>query len=284
MTDLSSAKVSFSSVQSVSSSFSPLFSSRKLEEVFLFPSFLIDCWLWRSWGRHVPSSSILVPKSLLSNRWEIVKADGVEQEIIDDKAVKAIQNQVNSFTVLQNITKIPYKIASSFPSLIADQLRMWTNLYSLLTLHTMLRCDDWDCWWHFILASRLLAKRSLSNDDIQVSDALLMQFCSRVKKLYGKSEITPNMHMHGHLKQCIIDYDPVYNFWLFSFERYNGILEGYPTNSFSVEIKLFLRFQKEFSLASFPMPQEFNSEFNDVEWLLWITASHSVTTHWQCWR
>ena len=184
--------------------------------------------------------------------------------MIDDKAVKVIQNRVNSFSAPPSITRIPYKIASSFPSLTADQLRIWTNIYSLLALHDILPSDHLECWRHFVLASRIFAKRSLSNNDIQVADALLMRFCNRVERLYGKPVITSNMHMHGHLKQCIVDYGPVYNFWLYSLKRYNGILEGYPTNSFSVEVKLFMRFQREFSLASIALPQEFNSDFNDV--------------------
>ena len=72
------------------------------------------------------------------------------------------------------------------------------------------------------------------------------------------------MHLHRHLKECITDYGPVLNFWLFGFERYNGILESYPANSLSVEIKMFLRFQREFSLSSFSLPQEFDSDFADV--------------------
>ena len=32
------------------------------------------------------------------------------------------------------------------------------------------------------------------------------------------------MHLHTHITDCILDYGPVYSFWLYSFERYNGIL------------------------------------------------------------
>lgn len=61
-----------------------------------------------------------------------------------------------------------------------------------------------------------------------MSDALLLQFYKRVERLYGTSVITPNMHVACHLKVCIYDYGPLHSFWLFSFERLNGILENYP--------------------------------------------------------
>ena len=40
------------------------------------------------------------------------------------------------------------------------------------------------------------------------------------------SVITPNKHLHLHLKECVENYGCVYGFWLFSFERYNGLQTG----------------------------------------------------------
>ena len=41
---------------------------------------------------------------------------------------------------------------------------------------------------------------------------------------FGRTEhsvVTPNMHLHCHLKSCVLDYEPLHGFWCFSFERYN---------------------------------------------------------------
>ena len=82
-----------------------------------------------------------------------------------------------------------------------------------------------------MLACRILCKHTLSHStsDLALADALL-HFCKRVERLYGDSAITPNMHMHGHLKEVIEDYGPIQEIWLFSFERYNRIL-GKQSNS-----------------------------------------------------
>ena len=37
----------------------------------------------------------------------------------------------------------------------------------------------------------------------------------------------------------------MHSFWIFPFERYNGILEGQPTNNRSIELQLMRRFQKD---------------------------------------
>ena len=33
--------------------------------------------------------------------------------------------------------------------------------------------------------------------------------------MYGEAVVTPNMHLHGHLKDVILDYSPVQEFWCF---------------------------------------------------------------------
>ncbi len=74
-----------------------------------------------------------------------------------------------------------------------------------------------------MLACRILTKKELTASEIILADALLLQFC-RTQRLYGTEVITPNMHLHCHIRSCVEDYGPSHGFWLFAFERYNGIL------------------------------------------------------------
>lgn len=71
-----------------------------------------------------------------------------------------------------------------------------------------------------------------------IGDALLLQFCRRTERMFGKCCITPNMHMHCHLRKCTEDYGPLHGYWLYAFERYNGILGAMPNNKKSIEIQL----------------------------------------------
>ena len=52
----------------------------------------------------------------------------------------------------------------------------------------------------------------------------------------------PNMHMYLHLQDILLDYGPASAFWLFSFERYNGILGNFNTNMRNVGPQLMRRF------------------------------------------
>ena len=78
--------------------------------------------------------------------------------------------------------------------------------------------------------------------------------------MYDKTEITPNMHMHAHLCECILDYGPLHGFWLFSFERYNGVLGRITTNNRSVKHQFMQRFLEDNDFLSVPNPIKFNEE------------------------
>ena len=126
--------------------------------------------------------------------------------------------------------------------------------------------DKLECWRHFVLACRLLCKRSLTQSDVSLADALLLQFCCRVQQpdMFGKKAITPNMHMHCHLKSVILDFGPLYAFWLFSYERYNGILGNQPSSNQSIEIQLMRRFNRDSTAYVVQQPVEFSDELVDL--------------------
>ena len=194
----------------------------------------------------------------------ILKKVWHERNMINKKDYASLQQCVDSVCVPPNLGRLPSKILSSFSGLTADQFKNWTNIFSLFALHSHFPSNDFECWRHFILASRILTQMQLSATDVELVHVLLLQFCKRVERMYGSSIITPNMHLHCHLKDCIKDYGPVYNFWLFSFERYNGIFENFPTSTRSVEIQLMQRFIGEFSLSSFCLPESYRSDFSCI--------------------
>ena len=97
----------------------------------------------------------------------------------------------------------------------------------------------------FVLACRKMCSVLISCGNAKVTDRLLMEFCQRFESLYGSEYVTPNMHLHCHLYDCILDFGPIYSFWLFRFERENGILVSYKTNKKNLEAQLTRRFLKE---------------------------------------
>lgn len=44
------------------------------------------------------------------------------------------------------------------------------------------------------------------------------------------------------MKECLLDFGPATAFWLFAFERMNGILGSFHTSNKAVEVQLFRKF------------------------------------------
>ena len=182
-------------------------------------------------------------KRLLQNQW-------IGDNILCRKDLSGIQKTVDKCILPGNFGRIPRKIESEFASLTADEWKNWTNLFSLIALHGILPADHLECWQLFVQACTIYCSPYISLEDINTAHALMTRFFTLSESLYGSSFLTLNMHLHLHLKDCYMDYGPCYGFWLFSFERYNGLLGHYPTNQLSIEIQLMRRFIDDMSARS----------------------------------
>ena len=186
------------------------------------------------------------------------------QNFISKDQNEVIQNIIDNTSVPSDVGRIPQKIASGFASFKADQFKLWATTYSIPALYNILPTDHLECWRHFVLACRILCKQTLSRSDIEIADGLLIHFCRRVEILYGKKYITPNMHLHCHLKDVFLDYGPAQEFWLFPFERYNGILGKQPSNNKAIEPQLMKRFLADTHAHSFQYPDDYKEELASV--------------------
>ena len=115
-------------------------------------------------------------------------------------------------------------------------------MYSLIALKDILPDGHYRCWHTFVLACHLMCSQGISHAGVSLMDHHLITFCKMVEQLFGISACTPNLHLHGHLQECFLDYGPSDSFWLFAFERLNGILGLLSTNNQAIEIQLMRKF------------------------------------------
>lgn len=191
--------------------------------------------------------------------------------LIEKKFFSTIQERVDNCIIPSLIGRIPHKIASSFSQFTADQWKSWTIIFSLFALHGIIKDDDLNCWHTYVQACHLLITPMISIEAAERGHSLLMDFCTKFEALYGSNRVTPNMHLHTHLVDCIKDYGPVYSFWLFSFERYNGLLGSFRTNQRSVEVQLMRRFLTDMQIHDLQLPAEHVSR-DELNFLLPSTS------------
>ena len=133
-----------------------------------------------------------------------------------------------------------------------------------VSMHDILDKAVLECWRHFVLACRVLLMNTISVSSIKLGDALLLQFCRRTETLFGKTIITPNMHMHCHLRQCLEDYGPLHTFWCFSFEQYNGKLGSMPNNNKAIEVQLMKKFLRDVQTSATQLPEELTEQVSEL--------------------
>ena len=134
----------------------------------------------------------------------------IERNIITSESVDIINKRIISLVVPPEVQFGRLPACLNHPSsLTAEQWMLWVNYYSLYCLYDLIATTHFECWRHFVLASRLLCGRKLSNDEIKLADALLMQFCRKFETLYGNEAVRPNIHLHAHLADCVRDYGPM---------------------------------------------------------------------------
>ena len=160
-------------------------------------------------------------------------------------------------------------------SFTADQWKSWTIAFSLFGLHGIIEGEDLECWRTFVQACQILTSPMISLEAAERGHRLLVEFCTKFEELYGSHRVTPNMHLHTHVVDCIKDYGPVYSFWLFSFERYNGLLGNFRTNQRSVELQMMRRFLTDQQIHDLQLPEEHISR-EELNFLLPSSAAGTL--------
>ncbi|KAI9025368.1 hypothetical protein CLU79DRAFT_745261 [Phycomyces nitens] len=112
-------------------------------------------------------------------------------------------------------TSLTAKIGKRFSFMKADEWKSWVLAYSPVLLKDILNNDKFKNWMDFVDACRLLAKPSISFEELDDAHDYLEKLCQKCERLYPPSVLTCNMHLHLHLRETVRDFGPVYGYWLF---------------------------------------------------------------------
>ncbi|GET61562.1 hypothetical protein GLOIN_2v1849215 [Rhizophagus irregularis DAOM 181602=DAOM 197198] len=160
-------------------------------------------------------------------KW-IIKSIFVNQKKLTMEQLRVAQNRIDNIDLPSDIGRIPPKIAignDGFSNLTADQWKTFIMIYSTSILWDMLDDNDRKILGHFVRACNLLVARFITDDDLKEAQERLKDMAYLIEYTYGPEFITSNIHLTLHIPDCCRDYDPIYSFWLFPFERLNGYIE-----------------------------------------------------------
>ena len=162
----------------------------------------------------------------------------VEFGILDENKLSKIDERLRQLSLPTDIGRIPNGMTKTYKHLTAYEWKNWTLIFSCFCLKDVLPDVHYSMWSAFVSGCRSISKRRVTHREIADSQNCFRFFGEKFENLFGKDRCTPNMHLHMHLSECILDFGPVYSFWCFSFERFNGILGRYATNNHSISIQI----------------------------------------------
>ena len=128
-----------------------------------------------------------------------------ESGLISNADFEDIQHNVDSINLPAGIGRIPRNIESGFADFTAEQWKTWTIVLSPYVLCNVLPPDHYAAWCLYSEACSILCRPIIHQSHVHRADDLLVQFCTKFENLYGKQCCTPNMHLHCHLGQSILD-------------------------------------------------------------------------------
>ncbi|CAG8843139.1 30857_t:CDS:2, partial [Racocetra persica] len=83
--------------------------------------------------------------------------------------------------------------------------------------------------------------RIITEAEIEAGHTAMIAFLQYAEHIYGKNFCSPNMHLHKHLQECMIDYGPWYSFWCFAYEQ----LGSFPNSNRNMELEVLENFNRQ---------------------------------------
>ena len=204
----------------------------------------------------------------------------LDNGLLNSNNLKHVQEMVDKCESPSDLGRLPRKIEKSFGGFTAEQWKTWVLVFSLFSLFGQLQMEHYLCWVSFVEACAILCRPLIKINDVEKAHSALLKFCREFERLYKPGNVTPNMHLHTHLAECTLDYGPVYSFWLFSFERYNGVLGEFQTNNKSVEIQMMRKFLRDQCVYALAIPADYRNHFQELlDNFQTASVASSLTTH-----
>lgn len=139
----------------------------------------------------------------------------------------------------------------------------------MYALEGILPPEQLKMWEHFVKACSIVCTRAIAIENVQKAHDHFVEFNIAFQNLLGNENCTINMHLHCHLAESIYNLGPIYSFWCFPYERFNGILGSYSTNNHSINIQVMRKFCLLQSLDSnlldpYYITEEYKSNFESL--------------------
>ena len=189
----------------------------------------------------------------LHNIWEGLFKDLLKQFVkttdtgtgvkkLSEKILDEFEREVSNARFPRSMGPVLGKIGHKMSRFTAHELKNMLNTFFGWLVDGSVSEDQYQLVQHLHVASRIADERVVTDASIQELEDHLHAYCNLYAKVYGGGALKPNHHYSRHLSGFMRDYGPTCAFWLFAFERYNGIMTSFNTRASVVETSMFRQY------------------------------------------
>ncbi|XP_063970048.1 uncharacterized protein LOC135157631 [Lytechinus pictus] len=145
---------------------------------------------------------------------------GLPYYIGSPRILSVLNDRVKSIKPPSFVARAP-RIISDRKFWKATEWYMWLLFYSLPCLSGILPDIYMNHWVILVQVSFLLLQKSISPEELNRSDMLMVSFVGRMQILYGSAAMTFNVHSLLHLPKSVSMWGPLWTHSCFPFESFN---------------------------------------------------------------
>lgn len=136
------------------------------------------------------------------------------------------------------VPRLPRAIMDNLMYLKASELKAWFFYYSVPILKTFMPSFYLDHYMMLVKAIYLLNQPSISNESLHLAEELIQDFVRQFSLMYGRENMTANLHQLLHLPSTVRDFGPIFTTSCFPFENANGVLKTLVTGTKFADLQI----------------------------------------------
>ncbi|KIK22681.1 hypothetical protein PISMIDRAFT_11400 [Pisolithus microcarpus 441] len=172
----------------------------------------------------------------LSTAW----SNALSITILDQSVLSAVWKDMERTILPSSVARAPHNLGSAgHGKLIADQ--WWTACSINLTI-TLCRLWGSDSaserdvallrnYLSLVTAVCWATTHSTSDQHAEIVEKHLIYYIRSTLQIFGPRALVYNNHASLHVPECLRAFGPTHGWWAFPFERYNGVLQSFKTNT-----------------------------------------------------
>ena len=194
-----------------------------------------------------------------------------DHKMITPAQMRTMETKLRCLPTTRRYGRMRSKIDGNMAQFTAEEMKMFTIVYSLWLLKSILPTDHYEMWKHFVKAVSILSRPVLNEEDLKKAQCDLVEFTKCYDKLdiFGPLTWVPNMHFVFHIHEDIRNFGPTYAYHLFALERFNGILEGIATDQRTPQTTYMRHISHAQSLFNYPLSRDPIISFSEHELKIW---------------